>query len=455
MSLNITEFPQDILLELAKRLDVADLLSLLSLCRITRGLQFERTLWLDALIRIREVEMQPLPLSTADSVDTLSLSELQNIVRRADRLMKNFQSEKPRPFHIGNFSVERRGSIFFIPGANLIVANNYKGSVSCWDTVTSQRVAHLSNERDSVYIYPSALCTEIMGKALIGAWISDGDLMRLAVICIDFRDRAHISISQVSSPTNVRHPVPHLFINPQIMGFCTTTDIVSWTMNADAAVQTTPDVFIQAIPIDILGRMEVLWYFQPTVQSLPFPLLSASNIPRILSDHPGPNTTTLGGSNVLEVLAYPQGFIKIPTPRLFTPHYGIFAVASLVATISRAGSDSKLNLIHFWPGHADRDSDNIEFGPSCCCQHPDRILNLAAGASGTYVLFLARREKPYLEPYLGLVHFSPLPVPHTTFRKLDTGDVTLSSSREIFLDDSLGLVAILDDEGQVTTISYV
>jgi hypothetical protein len=30
MSLSITEFPQDVLLELAKRLDVADLLSLLS-----------------------------------------------------------------------------------------------------------------------------------------------------------------------------------------------------------------------------------------------------------------------------------------------------------------------------------------------------------------------------------------------------------------------------------------
>jgi hypothetical protein len=85
--------------------------------------------------------------------------------------MKNFQSERPRPFHIGKFSVERGASIFFIPGANLIVANKYKGSVSCWDTVTSQRVAHLSNERDSFDIYPSVLCTEIMGKALIGAWI--------------------------------------------------------------------------------------------------------------------------------------------------------------------------------------------------------------------------------------------------------------------------------------------
>ncbi|KAJ7802933.1 hypothetical protein B0H13DRAFT_1931627 [Mycena leptocephala] len=314
MSLSITKFPQEILLELAKRLDVADLLSLISLCLITRGLQFERTLWLDTLIRIRGVEMQPLPLLTADSVDMLSLSKLQNIVRRADRLMKNFQSEKPRPFHIGNFSVERRASIFFIPEQTSSWPITTK-AVSAAGTLLPRSVWRTwSNERDSVYIYPSALCTEIMGKALIGAWISDGDLMRLAVICIDFRDRAHISISQVSSPTNVRHPVPHLFINPQIMGFCTTTDIVSWsrTMNADAAVQTTPDVFIQAIPIDILGSEvlclafgQTLYLFftrqgssNPTVQSLPFPLLSASNIPRIPSDHPGPNTMTPGGSNI-------------------------------------------------------------------------------------------------------------------------------------------------------------
>ncbi|KAJ7872393.1 hypothetical protein B0H13DRAFT_2280273 [Mycena leptocephala] len=123
MSLSITEFPQDILLELAKRLDVADLLSLLS---------FERTFWLEALMRIRDVEMQPLPLSTADSVDMLSLSELQNVVRRADRLMKNFKSEKPRPFHIGNFSVESSVSIFFIPGANLIVAYTNKGNCALY-----------------------------------------------------------------------------------------------------------------------------------------------------------------------------------------------------------------------------------------------------------------------------------------------------------------------------------
>jgi hypothetical protein len=51
------------------------------------------------------------------------------------------------------------------------VVHTNKGSVSCWDTVTSQRVAHLNNEKEWFYIQPNALCTEIMGKALIGAWI--------------------------------------------------------------------------------------------------------------------------------------------------------------------------------------------------------------------------------------------------------------------------------------------
>jgi hypothetical protein len=76
-------------------------------------------------------------------------------------------------------------------------------------------------------------------------------------------------------------------------------------------------------------------------------------------------------------------------------------------------------------------------------------------ASGTYVLILVRQEEPYLEPYLGLVHFSPAPVPHTTFRKLDVGDVMISSCREMALDESLGLVVVTDRDGRVTTISYV
>ncbi|KAJ6522288.1 hypothetical protein B0H19DRAFT_1277455 [Mycena capillaripes] len=63
MSLRITDFPQDILLELARHLDVADLLRFLSICHVIREIQSQKTLWLEALIRIKEVQNQPLRYS--------------------------------------------------------------------------------------------------------------------------------------------------------------------------------------------------------------------------------------------------------------------------------------------------------------------------------------------------------------------------------------------------------
>jgi hypothetical protein len=66
--------------------------------------------------------------------------------------------------------VEPAGAIiFFIPGANLIGAHTNNRNVSCWDTHTSPCVAHLDNEREWFYIQSSAFCTEVKGKALIGA----------------------------------------------------------------------------------------------------------------------------------------------------------------------------------------------------------------------------------------------------------------------------------------------
>jgi hypothetical protein len=70
------------------------------------------------------------------------------------------------------------------------------------------------------------------------------------VVCIDFRDRAHISISHVISPAmNDTYLRPSsLFIDQRGMGFIDRTKIVFWCMDPDVAVQTTSQ------PLELIVR---------------------------------------------------------------------------------------------------------------------------------------------------------------------------------------------------------
>ncbi|KAJ7022558.1 hypothetical protein C8F04DRAFT_235918 [Mycena alexandri] len=133
--MSLAEVPQDVLLELVKQFDVADLLSFLSVCHGIRELQLQKSLWLHALVRIRDVEMHPLPLPSVEPLDTLSLEQLQHAARQANRLMKNFKSDSPSPARIHTLSVEHT-HLSSIQGTNLIVTYAL-GAVSCWDIITS------------------------------------------------------------------------------------------------------------------------------------------------------------------------------------------------------------------------------------------------------------------------------------------------------------------------------
>jgi hypothetical protein len=134
-------------------------------------------------------------------------------------------------------------------------------------------------------------------------------------------------------------------------------------------------------------------------------------------------------------------------PQVFVPDYGIFAVTSRSFTLEAAHR----TFIHFWTGHAIH--GDLELSQGCVYEHPQSIVRMAVGASGTYVLLLIgswRRGES-----LGLVHFEATPVPHTTFRKLDVGDAPLHSCVQIALDDALGLVLLVGPEGETTLLSYV
>jgi hypothetical protein len=130
---------------------------------------------------------------------------------------------------------------------------------------------------------------------------------------------------------------------------------------------------------------------------------------------------------------------------MLTPYYGIFAVTGHTF---RVGLERlQIPLIHFWPGRVI--CDKLEFTPGYVYQNVHPVWKIAIGASGTYVLLQIEAE----DRHLGLLHFSATPAPHTTFRKLDIGNVSLSSCDEIALDDSLGLVFVANS-GEINVISY-
>ncbi|KAJ6541304.1 hypothetical protein B0H10DRAFT_2203487 [Mycena sp. CBHHK59/15] len=404
---SIAEFPQDILLELAKEFDVADLMNFLSVCRLLRELQSHRSLWLTALNRIREVDKQPLPISTSEALSTLSLPELQHAARQANRLMKNFKSD------------------------NLVLR-----------------------------IYTNQPCLEIKGKVLIGGFVRVEDTGHLVAICIDFCDRDHISISHIVSPV-----INGMFINPIFSSSLSSWVLrprkhYSWHMDADIEVQSTPGDFDDPLLAQCLPFGRNLYVFhrllgaETAIQRGLLPRAFEHHIPTFDAAAAHNNTTRLAIPYVPQRMQPRRNFRTRPrcnqvqSDSSVRPHYDIAAVTFSTTLVIE--DDLYVNLIHFWTGRITRD-ENIEFGKGYAYQHHGCIHHMAVGGSGTYILLLVMQEPSYL----GLLNFSAAPAPHTTFRKLDIADYLVSSCAHVAFYDSLGWVLAVDNEGRMTAISYM
>ncbi|KAJ7646435.1 hypothetical protein DFH06DRAFT_1210550 [Mycena polygramma] len=132
-------------------------------------------------------------------------------------------------------------------------------------------------------------------------------------------------------------------------------------------------------------------------------------------------------------------------PEVFIPHYGVVAVTWQLINMD----GSQIPLIYFWPGRVT--GSDLTFGPGYVYRHPHYIHHIKVGGSGAYALLWVWDEEQGSS--LELLHISATPAPHTTFRKLDLDDVTLSDGCLIELDDSLGLVFVWNSEG-MKVISY-
>jgi hypothetical protein len=82
--------------------------------------------------------------------------------------------------------------------------------------------------------------------------------MNLAVICIDFRDHVHISISHVISPTmtDTYSDPTGFFIDPRGTGFVDGAKLVFWCMDPDVAVQNTSlELTVRSFSFEITAKV--------------------------------------------------------------------------------------------------------------------------------------------------------------------------------------------------------
>ncbi|KAJ7731786.1 hypothetical protein B0H16DRAFT_1696617 [Mycena metata] len=106
---------------------------------------------------------------------------------------------------------------------------------------------------------------------------------------------------------------------------------------------------------------------------------------------------------------------------------------------------SRISVIHFWQGEPAEGDTVLRLGKSYYYEQRDRIKLWAVGHSGTYVLLLRWRRLPWIAALQ--YDFDST---HTTCRKLDIGDAfeRLGSVSQMALDDSLGTIFLLDEEGR-------
>ncbi|KAJ7059742.1 hypothetical protein C8F01DRAFT_1370608 [Mycena amicta] len=506
----LVDLPQDIILTLARSLDIEGLVSLLSSCRKMRQLEGEATLWIHAILRIQTIQLHPvIPFATTvDDLATVPLTRLRECALRANRILRNLKAPNPKLLRFRTYSLDG-GEIaeanvrFFIPGTPLLVLGS-RGVFAIWNVL--KQAPALRCEMEGLTLVNELAVARVPGVgmtcALVAGVVSDGSgVWKLVAFHVHTKDLDHPTVSRIVSPAIALTPDPlpfqkRFFLTSELVGFCTESSIVYWNMKENSPVHSVPNAFSGTLGTGNRTKVLSMRYDPPTrflYAFLPGRTRSDSDAAVHWFPLPLPSSTTSSGAtdgqSPMQSLSLPYRFPGAPNeaafralpssnfgtfgvlaPVLVHPQYNVFAMTHrLYFKPTIAAERRSCSYLHFFtirPEDSDmhdRDDEHDgapkQFEPSICLELPESAtVNAAVGHSGRYVFVHCgpRSQNIARNRNVGLVCLQPPAIGADARAELRSfvidGDVEFPQGN-IAIDDISGLVAV-HKRNSVSIFSY-
>ncbi|KAJ7453287.1 hypothetical protein B0H11DRAFT_1927023 [Mycena galericulata] len=407
----------------------------------------EKSFWIRALTRVRREEMHPIAVPLCSDLSTLSLLDLQKAGKRTNRLMKNWMTPTPTMESIREMHVDAASDLIVIPGTGLVIVHG-RGHVACWDIFTEECVARLVLPRD-VAIDSAAF--EEYGKVMLGAIATSAPTFHVIAICIDHRVRTAVTMSQVLSHA-FSHPRNHfsgcwkVTVDHETVRVVVATHepyryhLLSVTFTEEERI--TEDVLPMASQIDqgiLITSLPRVTFTPPAVLAVPSP-----SGPYFLRH----TTTSVDVAHLTQSQHRLTNTVVPLAHSTFAYHRSKVPADPWADVVTFSAS---YQTVEFWP--ASREAGELLFGPvasySLDLGRISGIVDFIAGTSGLYVL-LVRGTK--VDPLL-LLRYNPGAPPVVRTMTMPSKPLSVGVGR-LALDDHLGLVLSIREDGELAILSY-
>ncbi|KAJ7610209.1 hypothetical protein FB45DRAFT_1066375 [Roridomyces roridus] len=418
MTLNLLDFPFDILLELTKQLDLADSLHLAATCSACAALLQSHSFWIESLHRMENIHRRPIRCEPGTDLTTPPLGVLRQMAVHAYKLRKNWTSDSPLPVTTHSYYIPGESyvsHIFPIEGTHMVLTV-FRGGLGCVNTTIGEYLAKCDREPTDLDHCSRPLYSAGMCSVAFASYHSDRQELTLAVFSVDYRDLEAVTVSSTFSRSWLR---PDRLRIECVIASENTLGVVGSTNGEDPCLFYCRTAEPQELLRTALGiQSDSPAAFESVSIGHDFVVFAQARGPSAEIVHAAPTHMDSTRHDLTPVPMNPSGRlsrIALNLRHLHTraPTYGILNV------MLRATEDGSAHRVLFWPA---------EYSAA----------HASMGSSGTSVVI---RDTNYTDGVF-LLQYIHEPTPHVESRRLPIPPRCTSYSQEIMfaLDDRSGVV---------------